>query len=65
MTVTGKGAGSTSISHAVATSADTTNYPTSTTIPAVAVTVMAQTVPTLKVEIPTVTEERPAPSSSL
>ena len=55
-TVTGKGAGSTSISHAVATSADTTNYPTTTTIPSVAVTVTAQTVPTLKVEIPTVTE---------
>ena len=41
VTITGKGAGSTSISHAVATSADTTNYPTSTTIPSVAVTVTA------------------------
>ena len=40
-TVTGKGAGSTAISHAVSTSADTTNYPTSTTIPAVTVTVTA------------------------
>ena len=40
-TVTGKGAGSTSISHAVQSSADTTNYPTTTTIPAVSVTVTA------------------------
>ncbi len=38
-TVTGKGQGSTSISHAVSTG--TTNYPTSTTIPAVSVTVTA------------------------
>ncbi len=42
-TVTGKGAGSTSISHAVQSSADTTNYPTTTTIPAVSVTVTADT----------------------
>ena len=40
-TVTGKGAGPTSISHAVQSSADTTNYPTTTTIPAVSVTVTA------------------------
>ena len=40
-TVTGKGAGSTSISHAVQSSADTTAYPTSLTIPAVSVTVTA------------------------
>ena len=39
VTITGKGAGSTSISHGVTT--DTTDYPTSTTIPAVAVTVTA------------------------
>ncbi len=42
-TVTGKGAGSTSISHAVQSSADTTAYPTTTTIPAVSVTVTADT----------------------
>ena len=40
-TVTGRGAGSTAISHAVQSSADTTAYPTSTTIPAVSVTVTA------------------------
>ena len=40
-TVTGKGAGTTSISHAVQSSADTTNYPTTLTIPAVSVTVTA------------------------
>ena len=45
VTVTGKGAGSTSIAHAVSTTADTTNYPTSTTIPAVSVTVTADTRP--------------------
>ncbi len=41
VTITGKGAGSTSISHAVSTTADTTNYPTATTIPSVAVTAVA------------------------
>ena len=39
VTITGKGAGSTSITHEVTTTGDTTNYPTSTTIPAVSVTV--------------------------
>ena len=41
VTITGKGAGSTSISHAVQSSADTTNYPTTTTTPSVSVTVTA------------------------
>ena len=41
VTVTGKGAGTTSIRHAVARSGDSTNYPTTTTIPAVPVTVTA------------------------
>ncbi len=41
VTVTGRGAGSASISHAVSSSADTTNYPTNTSIPAVSVTVTA------------------------
>ena len=45
VTVTGKGPGSTSISHAVSSSGDTTNYPTTTTIPSVMVTVT--TVPRL------------------
>ncbi len=45
VTVTGKGAGSTSIAHAVSTTADTTNYPTSTTIPGVSVTVTADARP--------------------
>ncbi len=44
VTVTGKGVGSTSIRHAVSTSADTT-YPTSTTIPSVAVSVTATATP--------------------
>ncbi len=39
-TVTGEGEGSTTISHAVQSSADTTNYPTSMTIPPVSVTVV-------------------------
>ena len=47
VTVTGKGAGSTAISHAVQSSADTTNYPTSTTIPGVSVTVTAAANPRL------------------
>ncbi len=46
-TVTGKGAGSVSISHTVESSADTTSYPTSTTIPGVSVTVTADTRPTV------------------
>ena len=45
VTITGKGAGSTSISHAVQSSADTTNYPTSTTIPSVSVSVSSTTTP--------------------
>ena len=40
-TVTGKGEGSASISHAVQSSGDTTNYPTTTTISGVSVTVTA------------------------
>ena len=47
VTVTGKGAGSTSISHAIQSSADTTNYPTTLTIPAVSVTVTAAANPRL------------------
>ena len=43
VTITGKGAGSTAISHMVSTTADATNYPTSTTIPSVAVAVSAAT----------------------
>ncbi len=50
VTVTGKGAGSTSITHAVSTTGDTTNYPTTTTIPAVSVSVTEVIIPTLKVE---------------
>ena len=41
VTITGKGRGSPSISHAVQSSADTTNYPTSLTLPGVSVTVDA------------------------
>ncbi len=41
VTVTGRGVGTTSISHAVQSSADTTNYPTTTPLPGVAVTVGA------------------------
>ena len=41
VTVTGRGVGTTSISHAVQSSADITNYPTTTTLPGVAVTVGA------------------------
>ena len=52
VTVTGKGAGSTSISHAVSTTADTTNYPTTTTISPVAITVTADTRPTVNLENP-------------
>ena len=54
ITVTGVGAGTTTITHAVTTA--TTAYPVSMTIEDVDVTITAPALPTLKVEIPTVTE---------
>ena len=45
VTITGKGAGTTAITHAVQSSADTTNYPTSTTIPSVSVSVTSTATP--------------------
>ncbi len=50
VTITGKGAGSTSITHVVSTSADTTNYPTSTSIPSVAVSVTATATPGVNIQ---------------